>query len=352
METFSRAEVRLALRNREMPLEALALEVTPTGMHYLLSHFDIPMVDPSTWRLEIGGLVERPTSLGLEELRRLPATTEPVTLECAGNGRSLMTPRHEGQPWHLGGVSTARWTGVRLADLLVEVGVRDGAVDVAFTGADEGIEEGVRQAYAWGLPIAEALRTDLLLAFEMNGRLLEPQHGAPLRLVVPGWYGMASVKWLTRIEVLAAPFDGPQPASYRTVQREDDTGEPISRIGPRALMIPPGVADDDDEQLARVVDADILRLTGRAWSGLGPIERVEVSADGGVTWIDAALGTPPGPAAWVSWNAEVSLAGSAERHELCARATDASGATQPDAPVWNLWGYVNDAIQRVAVRRA
>ena len=185
-------------------------------------------------------MVRQPASLGLEELRRLPVTTGPVTLECAGNGRALMTPRHEGQPWHLGGVSTAGWTGVRLADLLVAAGLKDGAIEVAFTGADEGIEDGIRQRYAWALPIAEALRTDLLLAFEMNGRPLEPQHGAPLRLVVPGWYGMASVKWLTRIEVLAAPFNGPQPAAYRVVEREDDPGVPISRIGPRALMVPPG----------------------------------------------------------------------------------------------------------------
>src|SRR5215210_4402693 len=209
-------ELALAARNHGMPLEALRYDVTPPGLHYVLTHYDIPAVDPATWRLEITGAVDRPLTLTLDDVVRRPSVTSRVLLECAGNGRARYEPRPVSQPWLLEAVGAAEWTGTPLAPLLAEAGVAAGAVDVVFTGADHGVERGVEQDYSRGLPVAEALRPDALLAWAMDGAALPPQHGAPLRLVVPGWYGMAQVKWLTRIEVLEQPFSGFQNATaYR-----------------------------------------------------------------------------------------------------------------------------------------
>jgi DMSO/TMAO reductase YedYZ molybdopterin-dependent catalytic subunit len=346
MQSFSRYEVASALRNREMPLEALAADVTPTGLHYLIAHFDIPFVDVETWELRIAGAVQTELRLTLDDLRSRPTATLVVTLECAGNGRALMEPRHEGQPWHLGGVSTARWSGVRLADLLAEAGASPDAVTVRCTGIDEGIEDGIRQSYECGLPIEEARRADVLLATEMNGRPLEPQHGFPLRLLVPGWYGMASVKWLRAITVMLEPFHGPQHATYRLVQTEDDPGTPLSRIAPRALLRPPGIPDDD---LVRVIGLDPIELTGRAWSGAGPIVGVEVSVDGGATWHEAEIDPGESPSAWRSFRFTWQPAKTGAT-ELRCRARDERGGTQPDEASWNLWGFANNAVQRVPVR--
>src|SRR3954463_7962483 len=229
-EGISLDELALATRNHGLPLEALRYDVTPPGLHYVLTHFDIPAVDPGSWRLEIGGAVARPLDLGLEELMSRPAVTSRVLLECAGNGRARFEPRPVSQPWLLEAVGAAEWTGTPLATLLEEAGIPADAVDVAFTGADHGVERGVEQDYARGLPIAEALRPEALLVWAMNGQPLPPQHGAPLRLLVPGWYGMAQVKWLTRIEVLDRPFDGFQnETAYRLKVDAGDPGEPVTR---------------------------------------------------------------------------------------------------------------------------
>ncbi|MGZ4604868.1 MAG: molybdopterin-dependent oxidoreductase [Blastococcus sp.] len=230
-EAIGLDELALATRNHGMPLEALRYDVTPPGLHYVLTHYDIPAVDPSGWVLEIGGAVARPLRLGLDELMARPAVTSRVLLECAGNGRARFEPRPVSQPWLLEAVGSAEWTGTPLAPLLEEAGVSDGAVDVVFTGADHGLERGVEQDYARGLALADALRPETLLAWAMNGVPLPPQHGAPL----PGWYGMAQVKWLQRIEVLDRPFDGFQNATaYRMKADLDDDGEPVTRIRPRA----------------------------------------------------------------------------------------------------------------------
>src|SRR5437879_3128183 len=186
-------ELQLAARNHGLPLEALRYDVTPVGLHYLLIHCDVPAV-PDDWRLRVDGLVERELSLSPEELRARPATRRIVTMECAGNGRARIEPHVFSQPWLAEAVGTGEWGGVPVATLLDEAGVRDGAVEVLFTGLDRGIDGGAEQAYERSLPVAEALAGDALLAYELNGAPLPPQHGFPLRLVVPGWYGMTSVK--------------------------------------------------------------------------------------------------------------------------------------------------------------
>ncbi|MGY1780434.1 sulfite oxidase [Geodermatophilus sp. SYSU D01036] len=340
-------ELALATRNHGLPLEALRYDVTPPGLHYVLTHYDIPAVDPATWRLEVTGAVERPLRLDLDDLRRRPAVTARVLLECAGNGRARLEPRPVSQPWLLEAVGNAEWTGTPLAPLLAEAGVSPAAVDVAFTGADHGVERGVEQDYTRGLPLAEALRPDVLLVWAVNGAPLPPQHGAPLRLLVPGWYGMAHVKWLTRVEVLEHPFDGFQNATaYRLRTEAHEAGVPVTRIAPRALLAPPGFPDFMTRE--RFLRPGPVTLTGRAWSGRAPLTGVEVSTDGGATWTPADL-APPDPAhphAWRAWTCTWDAGPGG--YELVVRAADAEGP-QPVEQPWNRQGMANNLVQRVPV---
>jgi DMSO/TMAO reductase YedYZ molybdopterin-dependent catalytic subunit len=340
-------ELQLAARNHGMPLEALRHDITPLGLHYLLVHYDIPVIDAGAWRLDVGGRVARPLSLTFADLQARESRTVPVTLECAGNGRARLDPRPLSQPWLLEAVGTAAWTGVPVRALLEEAGVEEGAVEVLFTGADRGVEGGVEQHYERSLPLDVARAEELLLAYAVNGVPLPPQHGFPLRLVVPGWYGMTSVKWLTRITVLDAPFTGyQQTRAYRyRASADDEPGEPVTRIEPRALMAPPGIPDFLTRR--RFADAGSVEVVGRAWSGWGPIEAVEVSTDDGATWSAATLGAPPGPHAWTPWSFAWEAAPG--EHVLCCRCRDATGRAQPDAPPWNAGGYANTDVQRVPV---
>lgn len=346
-EGISHDELRMATRNHGMPLELLSQDVTPVGLHYVLVHYDIPILDPGTWRLEVDGHVERPLVLDLAALLARPQVTTTVTLECAGNGRATLRPRPVSQPWLDEAVGTARWAGTLLAPLLAEAGIRPGAVDVVFTGADHGIERGVEQDYQRALPVAETCAPDAFVAHTMNGRPLPLQHGAPARLVVPGWYGMAQVKWLTRITVLDRPFTGYQNAvAYRVTQSPDDPGEPVTRILPRALLRPPGFPDFQTR--TRFVDRGTHEIGGRAWSGHAPVARVEVSADGGMAWDDATLGPEADRYAWRPWH-WTWTATEPGPHTLCARATDAAGNTQPLTPRWNRQAMANNHVHRVTV---
>jgi sulfane dehydrogenase subunit SoxC len=346
-EPFSRVELQLAARNHGMPLEALRYPVTPTGLHYLLTHYDIPAVEPDGFELSIGGRVARPLTLSLDRLRARPAVELEVTMECAGNGRALLSPRPLSQPWLNEAVGTAAWRGTALAPLLAEAGPLEDAVEVVFTGLDRGVEAGVEQDFERSLPLEEALRDDVLLSYEMNGAPLLPQHGFPLRLVVPGWYGMASVKWLTRITLVDRPFAGYQQAhAYRLRRDEADEGTPLARILPRALMIPPGLPGFPERE--RTVPAGPCVLEGRAWSGLAAVEAVELSTDGGATWTEAELDPPGSRWAWRGWR-HVWEATPGE-HVLCCRARDEAGNEQPAEPAWNVGGYANNAVQRVPVR--
>lgn len=206
-EGISPEELALAARNHGLPLEALRYDVTPPGLHYVLVHYDIPYADADDWELTVGGRVRTALTLDLAALRAFPAVTHRVTMECAGNGRARLAPRPVSQPWLVEGVGTAEWTGVPLRTLLAGSGVEPDAVEAVFTGADHGVERGVEQDYQRSLPLADAVGRDpeVLVAYEMNGAPLPPQHGHPLRLVVPGWYGMAHVKWLRAITLTATP---------------------------------------------------------------------------------------------------------------------------------------------------
>lgn len=338
-------ELQLAARNHSMPLEALRYEVTPLGLHYLLTHFDIPFVEPSKWELQIGGHVRRTVRLSLDELKSRAPATLTVTLECAGNGRARLSPRPLSQPWLSEAVGTAEWTGTPLAPILVEAGLREDSSEVVFTGLDRGIQGAVEQQYERSLPIAAAVREEVLLAYAINGQPLPPQHGFPLRLIVPGWYGMAHVKWLRSITVRDRPFDGyQQTLAYHYRRSDTDSGIPVTRILPRALMVPPGVPDFMSR--TRFVEPSRHLIEGRAWSGMAPVTRVEFSADAGASWVEATLGNAVSPYAWHAWTHSWD-ATEPGVYELCVRATDAAGNSQPISQDWNLEGVQNNAVQRV-----
>ena len=340
---LSYEELRLAARNHGMPLEALGYPITPTGLHYLLTHYDVPAVDTATWTLEVGGAVARPLRLTLADLGARPKQGVVVTMECAGNGRALLEPRPLSQPWLYEAVGTAEWAGVPLAALLDEAGVSNDAVEVVFSALDRGVENGVEQTYERSLALDEARRSEVLVAIEMNGQPLLPQHGAPARLIVPGWYGMTNVKWLSAITVVREPFTGYQQSwSYRTRQDPSEVGVPLSRIAPHALMLPPGIPDffTRDRVLdCRSVPVDRPRLVGRRpgrWRrGVGRrrgqlggrdarARRISGRGRGGR---GRSTGRRRGPVS-MSWPA-------------------APGRPEaPERPEWNLGGYANPAPHR------
>jgi len=347
-DLITREELQLAARNHGMPLEALRYPITPVGLHYLLVHYDIPAVDPASWRLNIGGLVEKPIELSLDDIKAMPATSLAVTMECAGNGRTALSPRPLSQPWILEAVGTGEWRGVSLRKVLERAAPRAEGREVVFTGADHGLEGGIEQDYQRALSVEDASREEVLLAYELNGSALPPQHGFPLRLVVPGWYGMTSVKWLKRIELTSEPFEGYQQVSgYRIRQKAEEPGTPVTRIVPRSLMVPPGFPEFLSR--SRIVKEVPCLIQGRAWSGWGAITKVEVSADGGRTWAAAKLDAEaPSRWAWWGWSFEWNPAGPGD-YELCCRATDEAGNVQPLDVPWTTGGYSNNAVQRVKV---
>jgi DMSO/TMAO reductase YedYZ molybdopterin-dependent catalytic subunit len=346
-EGITAQELALAARNHGMPLEAMRYDLTPPGLHYLLVHYDIPYLDGRTWRLSVDGLVARPLTLDLAALQALPARTVRVTMECAGNGRARLEPRPISQPWLVEAVGTAEWTGVSLRDILAAAQVDPAAVDVVFTGADHGVERGVEQDYQRSLTLAEAGEEDVVLAYAMNGAPLAPQHGYPLRLVAPGWYGMANVKWLARIDVTGESFTGFQQAvAYRMRQDADEFGAPVTRIAPRALMIPPGFPDFMSR--SRIVRPGPVLLEGRAWSGRSPVAQVEVSVDAGRSWAAATLDPPDGHRwAWRRWH--LPWTATPGSHVLTARAIASEGGTQPAEQVWNRGGFANNAAHQIPV---
>jgi sulfane dehydrogenase subunit SoxC len=338
---FTREEVALAARNHGMPLEALREDLTPAGLHYLLIHFDIPPPPP---HLALRGQVERAFAITPAELRALPSRSLRVTLECAGNGRAQLSPRYPSMPWIEEGVSTAEWTGVPLRALLQRAGLKLNVREVAFFGADHGIDGGVEHPFARSLAVAHAMDEDVLVAYAMNGAPLPPQHGAPLRLVVPGWYGMASVKWLCAIEALAEPFDGLQQVrSYHFRRDAAEAGTPCTQIRVNSLMVPPGIPDFYSRH--RLLRPGAVTVAGRAWSGEGAITKVLFAVDG--QWSPARLTGTPGRYAWTGWEAAWDARDG--EHELACRATDAAGHEQPLEGDWDLTGFGNHGVHRIRV---
>ena len=349
-KTFSPPEVELTFRNYGMPAEMLREPITPLGLHYLLIHFDVPRLDPDTYRVTIGGRVNNPMVLTLDDIKARDNVTQPVIMECAGTGRSTMHPRAIYVPWLEQAIGNYEWTGTPLGPILDEAGLLSDAVEVLFTGFDEGIDLGVEHAFERSLPVEQAMADGVMLAWEANGQPLLPQHGFPLRLLVPTWYGMASVKWLRAITVLREPFKGVEQAKvYRYQQTADEPGEPVTTKRVHSVLMPPGIPDLITRY--RFVSPGPQTLQGMAWSAGIPITRVEVSTDGAQTWTDAELLPAVGPFSWTPFRS-VWQATTPGEYELAVRATDAGGNVQPVDPnaVWNRQGMGGNGVQRLRVR--
>jgi DMSO/TMAO reductase YedYZ molybdopterin-dependent catalytic subunit len=332
--------------NCETSIQALLGGVVmPNARFYVRNHFDIPRLNIQQYRLAIGGLVQRPLSLSLRELRALRSLSRVVTLECAGNGRALFEPATAGEKWELGAVSTAEWTGVALPELLKQVGVLPDAREVLFRGADGGMVE-ERPApirFERSLRLDDPHLADALLAYAMNGEPLSPEHGYPLRLVVPGWYAVTSVKWLTEIELIERPFGGFFQADrywYLWDRAGQVVTEPVTLQRVRALITEPSPNQE--------VPLGEIAIRGVVWSGAAPVARVEVSVgEGG--WQEARLLGELQRGSWRRWEL-LTLLDRTGIVGLRARATDEAGHKQPERAEWNRLGYGNNSIQSILIR--
>jgi DMSO/TMAO reductase YedYZ molybdopterin-dependent catalytic subunit len=315
--------------NLEMPFSSLDSFLTPTKSFYVRTHFPVPAIDRDAWWLHVEGEVEKTFAIDYEELRTLESVTSPVTLECAGNNRSFLEPKVKGVQWHLGAVSTAEWTGVRLSTLLDRASPKPNACEVILEGADCGMLEEPKSppgelTFARSIPLEKA-RRDVLLAYKMNGADLPPEHGFPVRAIVPGWYAMASVKWLQRIIVTDRPFTGYyQTIDYAYWDKRDDIAElkPLTEMQVKAEIARP--AEDE------IVPANSsVCVRGGAWACDAEITKVELSTDGGATWSDTKLLGESKPNAWRFWEFDWQTPSQPGKQTLIARATDSLGRTQP-----------------------
>jgi DMSO/TMAO reductase YedYZ molybdopterin-dependent catalytic subunit len=315
--------------NLEMPFETAQSFITPTQSFYVRTHFPIPKIDRDAWWLHVEGEVEKPFAINYEELVSLESLTAPVTLECAGNNRSFLEPKVKGVQWGLGAVGTAEWTGVPLSILLDRAVVNANACEVILEGADHGVLEDPKSppgelTFARSVPLEKA-RRDVLLAYRMNGKDVPPEHGFPVRAIVPGWYAMASIKWLQRIIVSREPFTGYyQTLDYAYWKRRGDIGEltPLSEMQIKAEISRP-------TQGETVPVNSNVSVQGAAWTGDGEITKVELSTDGGSTWSEARLVGKSKRNAWRLWEFDWRTPSKAGQVDLIARATDSKGRTQP-----------------------
>ena len=331
----------------ETPSNLLTSWITPTDLFYVRSHFYTPAIREDGWSLRVDGEVERSLDLTLTELRKMPSTTQVVTLECAGNGRAFFDPPVAGVQWRKGAVGTARWTGIRLADLLGRAGIKRSARHVWLNGADVGT--GRAPDFIRNVPLEKAMHPDTLLAYEMNGEVLPLAHGFPLRAIVSGWEGAYSVKWLTHLHVADREQDGPfVQSSYRYPKRPVAPGatvQPADTVPLKGLVVKSIITSPMADA---VVPPGPVRIAGFAWAGEAEIKRVDVSTDRGRTWVQARLGRDRAPFAWrqfeYQWNAT-----DPGTLLVLSRAEDDKGRVQPIVAEWNPAGYLWNAIDQVRV---
>jgi DMSO/TMAO reductase YedYZ molybdopterin-dependent catalytic subunit len=330
LDNFTQMEVTLKTRCHGQHLEGLGYPITPTGMHYLLIHYDIPKIDEDDYFVRVEGMVKKRLQLNMANIKSRPQVTMPVTMECAGNGRLGQLKRlwvHV--PWNHEAFGTAMWTGTPLKGILEEAGVLDGAVDVVFTGKDKGIQGDKVQYFQRSISIEHAMKEEVMLVYEMNGQPLKPQHGFPLRLIVPGWLGMTNVKWIDSIEVIPRKFDGLQMKWYSFAVNDDDEDRvPCTDMLVRSLMVPPGIPDFFT-RFRYLEECDKVVIRGRAWAGHKQISLVEVSTNSGVSFQAAELDPPIGKFAWIGWT-YVWNKPKAGKYVLLSRATDSEGNVQSD----------------------
>ncbi len=342
----SRKMVTVSPENSETPLESIQGWVTPNRLFFVRNHFEMPALEPASWRLRVEGCVERPVEWTWEQLLALPQHSVFATVECAGNGRSFLQQKAAGVQWGAGAVGHAEWTGVPLSRVLEESGLRSDAVEVLFEGSDRGSETDHPEPmhFARSLPLVKALDRDTLLVTRMNGELLSASHGFPLRLFVPGWYGVASVKWLRRIEVLNQSFHGYYQSVKYTVRRSTPDGIESVVVGPMAVK----------SELIRPAEGAELgigtnRLFGVAWAGEEAVDRVEVSTDGGETWNPAELLGTRSAYCWTPWEYLWEVAEPGE-YTLLTRAVSEGGRVQPSRHDSLNGGYLIHHSRPIAVR--
>ncbi|HJT31251.1 MAG TPA: sulfite oxidase [Pirellulales bacterium] len=310
--------------NSETPLESQSGWVTPNRLFFVRNHFARPTIDLDTWRLSVEGAIRRPRQWTWDELNELPQRTVFATVECAGNGRSFLQPRAAGVQWAAGAIGHAEWTGVPLRTILDEAGVQPEAVQIVFQGADAGSESDHPEPmhFERALPLDKALHPDTLLAMRMNGEPLEADHGFPLRLFVPGWYGVASVKWLVRIAVIDEPFAGYFQTTKYTIRRQSGTGVGTAVVGPMAVK----------SEILRPRQGEVLglgrnRVVGLAWAGEEAVARVEINVNAR-NWTPAELIGPRAPYSWTLFEATWQFDTPGD-YSLYARAISESGQVQP-----------------------
>jgi DMSO/TMAO reductase YedYZ molybdopterin-dependent catalytic subunit len=311
--------------NSETPLDNVRSWVTPNKLFFVRNHFEMPQINVEDWRLRVAGCVERPLELTWDDLAALPERTVFATMECAGNGRSFLSPKQHGVPWGAGAVGHAEWTGVPLHLVLKKAGLKPEALEVLFVGRDKGTEADHPEPmhFARSLPLDKALDPDTLLAYRMNGELLEPIHGFPLRLFVPGWYGVASVKWLTNIDVVDRPFKGYYQTVKYTIQRRTGRGQEAIVVGPMPVK-----SEIVRPHAGEVLGIGTNRLFGVAWAGPEAVAGVEISLDGGRTWLEAQLIGPRAPYSWTMWEYLWEVIDPGD-YTVLSRATSNGGQVQP-----------------------
>ncbi len=329
-----------------VPLKSLEGDQTPAELFFVRNHYSIPQIDSSSWRLEVSGAVESPFTLTYDELLKMPSREVDVLLECAGNSRASVQPSIEGLLWDHSGVSSGSWKGVSVSQILKRSGIKGDGQEVLFQGADQGEERGDvgKSSYAMSIPLEKAMDPDTILAYRLNGEDLSPSHGYPIRALVPGWYGMTSVKWVTAVKVVATPHDGYHQSKYYVFQKPgDEDGAPKSRVstmGVKSLITWPGRGD--------YLEKGSHLIRGVAWSGKGPVLGVEVSTDDGKTWQGADVKPSRSAYSWQSWQFEWKPKSSGY-FLIRARATDTAGRIQPAQFDWNFRGFANNSIHVVPV---
>ncbi len=339
--------------NAETPPHLLDDPVTPTNRHFIRNNGLPPdAVDPESWTLTIDGLVDTPLSLSIADLRsRFEVVTQALTLECGGNGRAFFDPPARGNQWTYGAVACSEWMGVRLADVLRAAGIKDGVVYTAHEGADLHLSgDPTKQPISRGVPIEKALDPGNLIAFGQNGGPIHAMNGAPLRLVIPGWPGSCSQKWVTRIRLRDVVHDGAKMTgtSYRVPNCPVAPGEDVATEDFDIIHAMPVKSLITSPATGLVSSAPAVQVRGHAWAGDRSVARVAVSIDFGATWSDADLDAPVNPHAWQNWRVDVTFP-QAGYYEIWARAIDSEGVGQPHAIAWNPKGYLNNSLHRVAV---
>jgi DMSO/TMAO reductase YedYZ molybdopterin-dependent catalytic subunit len=333
--------------NVEFPFSTLEDFFTANESFYVRNHFETPEVEEKTWKLKIEGAIEKPFEIGYEELVQMPSKTLAATIECAGNSRVFLAPKENGVQWELGAVGTAEWTGVPLKALLEKAGVKNEAMEVVVVGADKGeIKDPPKSPgeinFARSLPLEKALTENILLAYEMNGERLAPEHGFPVRLIVPGWYGVAWVKWVERIVVADEPFSGYfQTADYSYWETSD--GLPVQMKPVTQMQVKSEIARPAPHEVVPVNKA--YKIKGAAWSGDARIAKVEISTDGGANWNEAELTGGAQENVWQMWQYDWKTPSKPGKYTLLARATDERGRVQPIEHAKGRGGYlVNHAL--------